>query len=144
MENLKVAVEMEFTTSPQKLWKALTDKNEMKLWYFDLEEFEPEVGFEFRFPGGPEHKTYYHICKITDIEINKIIAYDWRYDGYAGNSNVKFEISQSDTSPEKTKLILTHLGLDTFPDDNPDLAAKNFQEGWNYIIGTSLKNYLES
>jgi hypothetical protein len=33
--------------------------------------------------------------------------------------------------------------LETFPADYPDFAKKNFAEGWNWIIGTSLKDYLE-
>ena len=34
-----------------KVWKAITDKDDMKQWYFDLAEFKPEVGFEFQFKG---------------------------------------------------------------------------------------------
>jgi hypothetical protein len=43
----------------------------------------------------------------------------------------------------QTHLKLTHEGLETFPADNPDFAKGNFVEGWNWIIGTSLKEFLE-
>jgi len=47
-----------------KVWKAITDKNEMTSWYFDLEEFKPEVGFKFSFTGGPSPKNIYvHLVK---------------------------------------------------------------------------------
>ena len=34
-----------------KVWKALTDVDQMREWYFDLKEFKPEIGFEFEFRG---------------------------------------------------------------------------------------------
>ncbi len=139
-----LTVEGIFEATPTKIWKVLTDKNEMKKWYFDLEEFIPEIGFEFRFWGGPEEGTQYlHICEITEAVPLKVLEYSWRYDGYPGITNVRFEISETDDSPAKTKLRLFHSGLESFPADNPDFARKNFEEGWKYIIGTSLKNYLE-
>jgi uncharacterized protein YndB with AHSA1/START domain len=124
------------------VWKAITDKNEMKNWYFELEEFRPEVGFEFQFYGGEKDKCYLHICNVTEVIPGKKLTYSWRYDGYAGNSFVTFEIF-----PEggKTRLKLTHEGLETFPGEEvPDLARHNFERGWNQIIGESLKNYLEN
>lgn len=42
-----------------------------------------------------------------------------------------------------TRVRLTHDGLDSFPKDNPDLAAENFAAGWEHIIGFSLRNFLE-
>ncbi|HAX49745.1 MAG TPA: SRPBCC domain-containing protein, partial [Bacteroidetes bacterium] len=39
-----------------KVWKAITDKDQMREWYFDLAEFKPRVGFKFQFEGGTEDK----------------------------------------------------------------------------------------
>ena len=123
------------------VWKAITDRDQMKLWYFDLTEFIPEVGCEFQFMGGPaEDRQYQHICKVTEVIPDQKIAYSWRYDGYPGNSLVAFELYDEG---DQTSLKLTHEGLETFPANNPDFAKKNFAEGWNWIIGTSLKDYLE-
>ena len=124
----------------QKVWKAITDKDEMKNWYFDLDEFRPEVGFEFQFYGGVEDRRYLHLCKITEVIENQKITYSWKYDGYVGESFVTFELFEEG---EKTKVRLTHAGVETFPQDNPDFAKENFVEGWNMIIGTLLKNYIE-
>lgn len=135
-------VEITVPVSAEKVWKTITEKEEMKIWYFDLEKFFPETGFEFRFLGGPEDGIQYlHICEITEVKPLKTLAYSWRYDGYPGSTIVTFEISED--TPGKTTLTLSHSGLETFPADNPDFARKNFEEGWNYLIGTSLKNYLE-
>ena len=45
-----------------RVWKAITDKEDMKQWYFDLENFEPKPGFKFQFYGGTEEHQYLHLC----------------------------------------------------------------------------------
>src|SRR6202008_1608828 len=44
-----VAVERTFDAPIERVWKALTDVDAMRQWYFDLKEFKAEVGFEFEF-----------------------------------------------------------------------------------------------
>ncbi|GAL85891.1 hypothetical protein MYP_3120 [Sporocytophaga myxococcoides] len=125
----------------QKVWKALTEKDEMKHWYFTLPDFKPEPGFEFRFKGGkdPAHQ-YTHVCKVIEVSSEKKLSYSWTYDGYNGYTVVTFQFSEEG---ENTKVKLTHEGLETFPEDVSDFARENFEHGWNYIIGKSLKEYLE-
>jgi len=141
MEN-KVFKEFIYHTSPEKLWNAITVKEEMKLWYFDVEEFKPEVGFEFRFWGGTEERQYLHICVITEVITGRKLCYTWSYDGIPGITELCFVISP--VGDNVSKLKLSHAGFESFPTDNPDLDPKNFDEGWEYILGTSLKNYLEN
>lgn len=140
MNEEPVIVEQTFDTTVPKIWKAITDKEEMKKWYFNIKEFKLEKGFEFRFwAGKDENNQYEHICKITEVIPEKKLAYSWRFEGYKGLSYVAFELFPEG---KMTRLKLTHTGIETFP-DNPDLSRDNFIEGWNYIIGTSLKEYLK-
>lgn len=141
MKTEPFVIERTFNAPLQKVWKAITDKEDMKKWYFDLAEFIPKVGFEFEFMGGEKDKCYLHKCKVTEVEEGKKITYSWRYDGYAGNSFVTWELFDEGG---KTRLKLTHAGLETFPADNPDLAKHNFERGWTSILDTSLKGYLEN
>src|SRR5215208_6163226 len=117
MKTEPIVIERVFNAPPSRIWKAITDKNEMKQWYFDLAEFKPEVGFEFQFYGGTEEKKYLHLCRITEVIAGKKLTYSWRYDGYPGQSFVTFELF---TDGDKTKVRLTHAGLQSFPTDNPD------------------------
>lgn len=142
MKTEAFVIERIFNASIEIVWKAITDKEKMKRWYFDLAEFKPVVGFEFQFEGGEEGKSYLHLCKVTEVIPNKKLQYSWRYDGYAGNSFVTWELF--DEGENKTRLKLTHEGLETFPTDNPDLAPHNFAEGWNMIIGTLLREFVET
>ncbi len=142
MENQAIVLERLFQSPTSKVWKALTDKTEMKKWYFHLAEFKPELGFQFQFTGGPSKDVQYlHLCEVTEVIPEKKLTYSWRYDGYEGISYVTFElIPQGDD----TLLKLSHRGLETFPQNNPDFAVGSFADGWNQIIHTSLKKYLEA
>jgi uncharacterized protein YndB with AHSA1/START domain len=135
-----VVLERSFDAPVARVWKALTDVDEMRIWYFDLKEFKPEVGFEFEFTFEHEGMKYHHRCRITEVAPQKRLAYTWRYEGHEGDSLVTFELF---ADGEGTRLKLTHEGLETFP-KLPSFARKNFMEGWTQIIGSSLKNFVET
>ncbi|HET8839643.1 MAG TPA: SRPBCC domain-containing protein [Flavobacteriaceae bacterium] len=138
MKNQPVVIENTFNAPVSRVWKALTDRNEMRKWYFDLSEFIPETGFQFQFYGGSEEKEYLHLCEVTEVIPERKLTYSWRYQDYEGLSFITFELF-----PEKseTRLKLTHSGLETFP-EIADFARENFAAGWQEIIGASLKKYL--
>ena len=123
----------------QKVWNAITDKQEMKEWYFDLAEFKAEPGFEFNFVGGTEEHQYLHLCEVKEVIRERKISYTWRYENDPGESLVTWELSPDG---DKTRLVLKHEGVETFASDNPDFDRKNFVQGWNDIVLNSLKNYL--
>jgi uncharacterized protein YndB with AHSA1/START domain len=133
-----LVIERVFDAPVSVLWTALTDKDEMKQWYFDLKEFKTEPGFTFSFTGGTEEKQYLHLCEVIDVIPNKKLSYTWKYDGYTGESKVTFELFPEGN---KTRLRLTHDGLETFP-ALADFARQNFEQGWASIVGTSLKEYI--
>ena len=140
MNTQPVIVERTYNASAPIVWKAITDKNEMKKWYFELAEFKAEKGFKFQFGGGPSpEKQYHHLWEVTEVIPEKKLTYSWSYEGYPGISYVTFELFPD---ANKTLLKLSHEGLETFPKENPDLAAGNFAEGWNHIITISLKEFL--
>lgn len=123
----------------EKVWAAITETKQMKQWYFDFTEFKAEPGFEFSFTGGTEEHSYVHLCKVTDVITGKKLQHSWRYDGYEGDSLVTWELF---SEGEKTRIRLTHAGLETFP-PNPDFARKNFEAGWTDIVGKNIVGFLE-
>lgn len=140
MDQQPIVIERTYNAPVEKVWKALTDKEQMKEWYFDIADFKPEVGFEFEFIGkGKKGESYLHKCKITEIIPEKKLTHSWRYDGYEGNSFVTFELIAEGA---KTHIKLTHEGLETFPAIEA-FAKSNFVEGWTYIIGKGLKAFIE-
>ncbi len=142
MNNEIITIERLFDAPVAKVWTAITSKDEMKAWYFDLAEFKAEPDFKFQFTGGPdEGPQFLHLCEITEATPQKKLTYSWRYDGYPGISFVSFDLFEKG---DKTLLRLTHTGIGSFPETaNNAFAISNFKAGWDAIINTSLKNYLE-
>lgn len=141
MKNEPFVIERTLNAPVEKVWTAITDKDKMKQWYFDIPDFKPEVGFEFRFIGQDHDcKEYLHICKITEVIPNKKLVHSWRYEGYEGNSFVTWELFEEG---DMTKVKLTHEGLETFPANIKAFAKENFAEGWTEIVGTLLREFTE-
>lgn len=139
--NTPIVIERTYDAPAEKVWKALTEKEQMKSWYFDLKEFRAEVGFQFSFLAGDGKKEYLHLCEVKEMIPGKKLSYSWRYEGYSGDSLVTFELFPEG---EKTRLKLTHSGLETFQGDiYPELHSRNFVQGWTDILGKMLKEFLE-
>ena len=134
-----IIVEKVVNAPVSRVWQAITDKKQMKEWYFDIPAFEAKVGSEFRFESGPDDRMYVHVIRITEVIVNKKLQHSWRYDGYEGDSIVTWELTDMGG---KTKVKLTHTGLETFP-KIADLDRKNFEAGWKEIVGTHLPEFTE-
>ena len=133
-----LVVERTIDAPAAQVWQAMTMKDAMSDWFFDLKEFKAQAGFEFEFTVEHEGNTYRHLCKVTEAVPHKKLAFTWRYHGHEGNSLVTFELFPEGN---KTKMKLTHSGLETFP-KTPQFARKNFEGGWSAIT-TALKEHVE-
>jgi len=141
MESTPIYVKRTLSAPVPEVWQAITDRDEMAAWYFDLEAFEPKLGFEFQFTGkGHKGEQYVHLCKITEVRHEQKISYSWKYQGYPGESLVSFEL---EPEGHETRIKLSHSGIETFPKD-PDFARERFNAGWTELICNSLKNYLKN
>jgi len=142
MDNQPVIVEATYNQPKNEVWKALTNNDELKKWYFQLEDFKPEVGFKFQFTGGPDDgPQYLHLCQITQVVVEQKLAYTWRYDGFPGNSEITWELFDDSHG---CRLRLTHTGLESFTKNGKDFSKESFNGGWNYFVNDALKNYLEA
>lgn len=140
MEAEPFVIEQTYNAPISRVWDAITNNDKMKEWYFKLEEFKPEVGFKFTFDGGSKEKTYTHLCEVTEVIHGKKLTHSWKYKDYPCESYVSWELF--DEGGNKTRLRLTHTGLETFPSEK-DFARESFSKGWTYITGTSLMIFLE-
>lgn len=125
----------------EKVWKALTNKNEMKSWYFEIPDFELAEGKKFNFYEPGDARKYHHQCEILEIVYNQKLKYSWAYPEFSNEKTVvTWEISTEDNG---TLIKLTHEGIENFQDLGESFSRNSFIEGWNGIIGKSLKAYLE-
>jgi uncharacterized protein YndB with AHSA1/START domain len=139
MNNEPFVIERIVNAPIEKVWQAITDKDKMKQWYFDVPEFKPVPGTEFSFEAGNKDRKFIHLCKVIEVVDGRKLKHSWRYEGEPGDSFVTWELSEEG---EGTKVKLTHEGLETFP-QTADFAKENFVAGWTQIVGTSLPKYVE-
>jgi uncharacterized protein YndB with AHSA1/START domain len=139
MSNQPFVIEQVYDVPVLTVWNAITKNEQLNKWYFNIADFKPVLGFEFSFSGGAKGE-YKHLCRITEVIPEKKLTYSWRYEGHPGNSFVSFELYEEG---KKTKLKFSHSGLESFKEAGADFAPEKFAEGWAYILGTSLKGFLE-
>ena len=136
--NTALVQEYRYDVPIENVWKALTEKDQMKIWYFpQLKEFEPRVGFKFQFDD--DSAEYHKEWVVTKCEVGKTLGHSWAYKGFLGKSEVTFELSPEQN---KTKLKVTQTGLDSFP-SHPHFKRERFELGWENLLGKNLKNLLE-
>lgn len=142
METKPLIVERTYNAPIEKVWKAITDRDQMKEWYFELEEFKAEKGFKFQFTGGDENVQYLHECEILVSEPPNKLSYSWSYPDYTGYSVLTWELF--DEGNNKTRLKLSHEGLESFPQENPNFRTQSFSDGWNYFVNEALASFVET
>ncbi|TCZ65872.1 SRPBCC family protein [Flaviaesturariibacter aridisoli] len=140
-DNEPIQITQVLEAAPAKVWAALTQPDEMKQWYFDIPGFHAEPGFEFSFNGGPEEgPVFVHRCRITEGLPPHLLAHTWRYEGYPGDTLVTFRLDPEEG--DRTRLVLTHEGIETIAPHHPAFARENFVQGWTHIITKALPEYL--
>ena len=131
--------EFNYNVPIEKVWRALTDKDKMKKWYFpQLQQFEPVVGFRFQFEDN--HAGYQKEWIVTRVIEDRTLAHSWAYKGYPGNSEVIFDLFSEE---DKTRLRVTQTDLESFP-NHPHFKRERFEWGWDNLLGQNLKHLLEN
>ena len=136
-----IVVEEIYGASPEVVWDAITNQEEMPKWFFkEIETFKPEVGFRTEFNVHVEGKDYLHLWEVKEAIPHKRIAYTFNFGGVEGHAVVTWELSEAEGG---TRLTLTHTGLETFPQsDDPVFERESGVEGWTYFLKDSLKKHL--
>ncbi len=139
--NTPITLQYNINAPIEKVWEGLTNKDEMKFWYFDIQDFELEVGriFNFYEPGG-ENK-YHHQGEILEIIPLQKLKHTWTYPDFSEQkTTVIWELQSMDNG---ALVKLTHEDIENFKDLGEGFSRENFTGGWNSIVGQSLKGYLE-
>jgi uncharacterized protein YndB with AHSA1/START domain len=136
-----IIVEQDFDRSVSAVWDAITKIDEMQKWYFDnIPDFKPEVGFVTRFAVESGGRSFVHLWKVTEVDPQRKVVYNWKYEGIPGDSFVSFEVSGGETS---ARLRVTALVQESFPEDIPEFRRESCLGGWTYFIKNRLKAYLD-
>jgi uncharacterized protein YndB with AHSA1/START domain len=124
-----VMQEIIIDATPDNIFYAITQQDELTRWWSNQAKTKPEVGTiaEIRFDNGEVMKM-----EIAELETGKKVFWIVREGpmNWEGTT-ISWEIA---TFKSEVMLRLTHYGFDT--------GCEQIQQGWNYFLG-SLKSYLE-
>ena len=135
-----IIIKVIYPVAIEKVWTAITEVNQMRKWFFEnIEDFQPEVGFETKFVVKSEDKTFTHLWEIREVIPNQRISYNWKYEEYSGDGYVVFDLEKQ---AEGTLLRLTNIVTEDYPNDMMEFKRESCIGGWNYFLGQQLKNFL--
>ncbi len=137
-----IIVEQLFDNPINKVWKAITELDQMTQWFFDnIPDFKAEVGFKNQFNVKAPSRDFLHLWEVTEVITNKKIVTNWKYKGFKGDSFVTFELFKRDT---QTKLVLSTRIVEDFDDSIPEFRYESGVAGWSYFIKERLTAFLNN
>ena len=128
-------------SSPEVIFKAITDPQELTQWFPDQAVFEPSIGGKVSFDFSETKSDKGGGCKVrgTIVEFipNKKISYTWeRIDEPSKNTKTVVTWEVEKIEDDGTRVNLKHTGF-----TSTDIS-KEHDEGWNYFL-PRLKKYCE-
>jgi len=137
-----VIVKQKVNATVDKVWNAITDRSQMKEWYFDIPDFELKNHNEFNFYEPGNQQKYHHHGEILEIIPEQKLKHSWCYPEFSKEKTiVKWELKPEGNS---TMVTLTHKGLENFEHLGDEFSKKSFEQGWKEIVGDSLKKFIEN
>ena len=121
------------STTPDKVWKALTTAEFTKLFWFGRRvESDWKVGSQVKVitPDGQVEVN----GKVLEADVNKRLSYTWGSGTSTDNSTVIFEITQM--GPLVKLVIMQDIDIE-------GAGAQQAASGWTFIL-SGLKTYLET
>ena len=138
-----IVVEQDLLVPRHLVWEAISEQDQMRRWFFEqIDTFEAKIGFQAGFDVACEGEVYPHRWEVTQVIPEERLAYTWEYGGHPGSSFVLWELS--DAPGGGTRLRLSHVGHETFPQDNPAFRREACEAGWRYFIHDRLSEYLRA
>ncbi|NNF20291.1 MAG: SRPBCC domain-containing protein [Flavobacteriaceae bacterium] len=124
-----------------KIWAAITEREEMVQWYFEqIREFRPVKGFSTAFDVESGGRVFRHQWEVTEVVPGERITYSWDYPDYPGEGLVSFELEEKE---EGTLIRVLNWGIETFPQEIPEFSRESCKAGWEYFIQGRLREYVE-
>jgi uncharacterized protein YndB with AHSA1/START domain len=126
--------------SPEVVFKALTDQEELTNWFPDQAVFEAKLDgkVKFDFYKDKEHKQGELECvpegTIIEFIPNKKVSYTWRQTNTQDFPNTVVTWELEKITDNKTRVKLLHTGFE------PGNLFKQHDEGWSYFLNR-LQSY---
>lgn len=134
-----VLVSQDFDQTVEEVWKALTDVEEMRKWFFEnIPNFEARENFKTQFSISNEGRNFTHMWTVAHVEVPNTLKVVWKFLEYEGTGLVTYHLEPG------THGCILHLRdeiVKPFPNDIPEFKRESCMEGWKYFINQRLPDY---
>jgi len=130
---------IEIDASPEAVFSAISDEQELTQWFPDTAILEPKVGGKFKLSFLKDSKNsrmkldmdFINEGKILEIIQNKKLVHTWQWQKFSDfpQTIVTWELEQVDN---KTRLTLTHSGF-TGNEEGP-ASLEEHNKGWSFFL----------
>ena len=131
-ESRRIVVERMMRHSPEKIWRALTDREAMGRWLMP-NDFRPTLGHRFNFRSAPIPDVWNGVtdCEVIEIDPPRKLAYTWNASGEEAVNGLKTVVTWTLTPVETGTLVrMEQSGFR--PEDA--LGRKMMGGGWPRIL----------
>ena len=142
-ETLEIKKSIVIDASPEVVFKAITDPDELTQWFPDQAILEPKIGGKVRFSTFNENhpskvdRDYIMEGTIKELVLNKKLSYTWRFKDLPGfpETTVVWQLENLDAN--KTKVELTHFGFTGKEKGMKSLESHD--RGWTEVLNKLAK-----
>jgi len=125
--------------SPDVVFKAISDPQELTKWFPDAAILEPRDGGKFQFifykdsdrRGKKSDRDFSPEGRILEFVPNRKLAYSWQHKNVPRFPETVVSWELEELEKNKTKVTLTHSG---FTGQEEEKGIKEHNEGWDYFI----------
>jgi len=140
-ENVEIRKSIVIEASPEVIFKAITEPNELTKWFPDQAILELKVGGKMKlsfFKTDSEYRQmdYFPEGNINEIVQDRKISYTWHEPNIPDFPRTVVTWELEKLGDNKTRVNLLHTGF------KQDETAGKHDQGWSHFLG-ELKKYCE-
>lgn len=139
---------IEINSSPNVIFKAISDPKDLVLWFPDVAILEPKVGGKFKISFLKDSKKskmkmdmdFINEGKILEIITNKKLVHTWHWNQipYFPETTVVWDLESLGNN--KTRITLSHTGF-SGKEEGP-ASLEEHAKGWSFFLN-ELTSYCE-
>jgi uncharacterized protein YndB with AHSA1/START domain len=131
---MNIEITKRIDAAPERVFRALTDAEELTRWFASSAESDARTGGDFvlRFEFDDESKNHTYAGQYEEIAAMERVRYPWN--GRFGDTTVEFFLRPADRG---TELKLIHSGWT----DAADEPRQMHEQGWGFFLD-NLERYL--
>ncbi|MGA8083952.1 MAG: SRPBCC domain-containing protein [Candidatus Nitrosopolaris sp.] len=138
-ETIEIKKSIVIDASPEVVFKAITDPNELTNWFPDHAILEPKVGGKMKLSFYKEKSENDHPCTgdaspegtIKEFIPNKKLSYTWQHKDVPEFPETVVSWELEDIGANKTRVELIHSG---FTGKEERKSFKEHDQGWTYFL----------